>query len=83
MYIPPRLRDDVLNWHHHSELDCIICSLYHRTIDAIPGQLVFARDMIFNMLYTPGCDKIREGKESKRSKIMKERTKRGEIISIR
>ena len=50
------------------ELAWTVCSLYHRTIDATPGQLVFGRDMIFNMLYTPDWKKIREQKRAQELK---------------
>ena len=42
--------------------------MYHRTIDATPGQLVFGRDMIFSMLYTPDWKKIREQKQAQELK---------------
>ena len=51
-----------------AELAWAVRSLYHRTIDATPGQLVFGRDMIFNMLYTPDWEKIRERKRAQELK---------------
>ena len=52
--------------------------LYHRTLDATPGQLVFGRDMLFDMLFTPDWDLTELEKEPRCSKIMKEKTLRGD-----
>ena len=51
-----------------AELAWAVRSLYHRTIDATPGQLVFGRDMIFNMLYNPDWKKMRERKRAQELK---------------
>ena len=63
-----------------AELAWTVCFLYHRTIDATPGQVVFGRDMIFNMLYTPDWGKSESGKEPRSSKTMEEKTQKGETI---
>jgi len=52
-----------------AEIAWAIRTLYHRTFDATPGQLVFGRDMIFDMLFTPDWDKIRE---RKRAQVLKD-----------
>ena len=44
-------------------------SLYHRTLDATPGQLVFGRDMLFDMLFTPDWNVIRA---RKRAQVLKD-----------
>ena len=47
-----------------------IRSLYHTTLHATPGQLVFSRDMLFDMMcYTPNWESIRE---SKRAQVLKD-----------
>lgn len=45
-----------------------ICTLYHRTLDATPGQPVFGRDIIFDMLFTAEWNRIRE---EKRAQVLK------------
>ena len=52
-----------------AELAWAVRSLYHRTLDATPGQLVFGRAMLFDMLFTPDWDKIRAGK---RAQVLKD-----------
>ena len=52
-----------------AELEWAVWSLYHRTLDATPGQLVFGRDMLFDMLFTPDWDKIRA---RKRAQVLKD-----------
>ena len=52
-----------------AELAWAVRSLYHRTLDATPGQLVFGRDMLFDMLFTPDWDKI---KARKRAQVLKD-----------
>ena len=41
-----------------------IRSTYHTTTQASPGQLVFGRDMLFNIPYTPDWDGIKTRKQS-------------------
>ena len=45
-----------------AKLAWAVRSLYNRTLDATPGKLVFGRDMLFDMLFTPDWDKIRARK---------------------
>ena len=40
-------------------------STYHTTLQKNPGQLVFGRDMIFNIKHTANWEYIREWKESR------------------
>ena len=41
-----------------------ICISYCTTTHVSPGQLVFVRDMLFNIPYTPDWDRIEERKKS-------------------
>ena len=52
-----------------AELAWAVRSLYHRTLDATPGQLVFGRDMLFDMLFTPDWNEIRA---RKRAQVLKD-----------
>ena len=44
-----------------SEVAFAIRSTYHTTLEATPGQLVFGRDMILPVPFTPNWDQIRRG----------------------
>ena len=46
-----------------NEIAWAIRSTYHTTTKASPGQLVFGRDMIFSLPYSPNWDKITEQKQ--------------------
>ena len=52
-----------------AKLAWAVRSLYHRTLDATPGQLVFGRDMLFDMLFTPDWNAIRA---RKRAQVLKD-----------
>ncbi|MGH7974544.1 MAG: RNase H-like domain-containing protein, partial [bacterium] len=41
-----------------------IRSTYHTTLDATPGQLVFGRDMIFNLAHVANWERIRQRKQN-------------------
>ncbi|MGH7954408.1 MAG: hypothetical protein ACREOZ_00450, partial [Gloeomargaritales cyanobacterium] len=41
-----------------------IRSTYHTTLDATPGQLVFGRDMIFNITHVANWERIRQRKQT-------------------
>ena len=41
-----------------------ICSRYHTTLKAIPGQLVFGQDMILNIRHVSNCRIIRQQKQN-------------------
>ena len=46
-----------------------IRSLYHTTLNATPGQLVFSRDMLFDMRFNPDWETIRN---RKRAQVLKD-----------
>ena len=46
-----------------------IHSLYHTTSNAMPGQLVFSRDMLFDIRFNPDWENIRK---RKRSQVLKD-----------
>ena len=41
-----------------------IRNMYHTTLKATPGQLVFGRDLIFNTKYISNWEEIRQRKQS-------------------
>ena len=41
-----------------------ICILYHTTLNATPGQLVFSRDMLFDIKFSPNWENIRKRKRA-------------------
>ena len=47
----------------------VIRSLYHTTLKAIPGQIVFSRDILFDMRVNPDWETIRK---RKRAQILKD-----------
>ena len=67
------LRTHDLNNHDFDELDpwgsilqeiaWVIRSIHHTTNKASPGQLVFGRDMLFNIPYIPNWENIRAQKQ--------------------
>ena len=51
-----------------AEVAWAIRSLYHSTLNATPGQLVFSRDMLFDIQHTPDWQNIRN---KKRAQVLK------------
>ena len=47
----------------------VIRSLYHTTLNATPGQLVFNRDMLFDMRFNPNWENITK---RKRAQVLKD-----------
>jgi hypothetical protein len=41
-----------------------ICSTYHTVLKASPGAAIFGQDILFNILFVAGCQKIGERRQS-------------------
>ena len=52
-----------------AEIAWAVRSLYHTTLNATPGQLVFNRDMLFDMRFNPDWENIRK---RKRAQVLKD-----------
>ena len=52
-----------------AEITWAICSLYHTTLNATPGQILFSQDMLFDMRFNPDWDTIRK---RKRAQVLKD-----------
>ena len=52
-----------------AEIAWAVRSLYHTTLNATPGQLVFSRDMLFDMRFHPDWEDIRK---RKRAQVLKD-----------
>ena len=52
-----------------AEIAWAVRSLFHTTLNATPGQLVFSRDMLFDMRFHPDWEDIRK---RKRAQVLKD-----------